>query len=251
MPLLHRITIELPPSCADFNQKLLSFLEQFGEREGNAVIFTESQPEFLPVIQIATCDTPVPRVVFQSDSSSTHVEITNTTGKEKASPHRYTPLNLEEVTQRLQGLELGNLDHAGFDLPWFDGTHPEILRLRAELPSQCAYHRWPEGEDWDFILPATPDEIGKKTPFDYTRTRRPKFEIVSIDKVSTPILQFDFSVKVTFETLRNLFPEGIAEPELKNVWVYLRSEMEIDICLVIGEDSDGDWSSFFQDSRLA
>jgi len=47
-----------------------------------------------------------------------------------------------------------------------------------------------------------------------------------------------------------LFPEGIADTALKNVWVYLKNPYGVDICLVIGEHEDGDWSDFFEGHRL-
>jgi hypothetical protein len=105
---------------------------------------------------------------------------------------------------------LVGIDHVGFNLPWFSsGVHPRILQLREELSSYCLYHRFPSGEPWDFIIPGNRDEIARQEAVDYTMVKRPKFEIVSFDKASTPLLQFDFQMNTSYEILQGLFPEAL------------------------------------------
>lgn len=52
-----------------------------------------------------------------------------------------------------------------------------------------------------------------------------------------------------FAQIKYIFPEGIADSELRNVWVYLENPYGIDICLVLGENS-ADWSDPFTGHRL-
>jgi len=80
--------------------------------------------------------------------------------------------------------------------------------------------------------------------------RRPKLEIVSFDKSSTPIIQFDCIVDTSYDKIVQLFPEGIAENDLRNVWVYLSNPYHLDICFVVNENRGGDWSEFFSGHRL-
>ena len=58
------------------------------------------------------------------------------------------------------------------------------------------------------------------------------------------------SVRTRFEELKILFPEGIIDQDLIIIWVYLTNPYGIDICVVIGEKRNGDWSDFFSGHRL-
>jgi hypothetical protein len=73
---------------------------------------------------------------------------------------------------------------------------------------------------------------------------------VSFEKSSKPIIQIDCITTIDYKKLKALFPEAIADDELKNVWVYLDNPYELDICLVLNEPGS-DWSSFFEGNRLA
>ncbi len=53
-----------------------------------------------------------------------------------------------------------------------------------------------------------------------------------------------------YEKLKQLFPEAIADDELRNIWVYLKNPYELDFCLVLNEPTDTDWSGFFEGHRL-
>jgi hypothetical protein len=85
------------------------------------------------------------------------------------------------------------------------------------------YHEFPTGEPWDFIIPGDTHEIDHHKAVDYTKIRRPKFEVVSFDKASTPLIQFDVGVNLNYETFAPLFPESINDPEFRNIWVYLEN----------------------------
>ena len=87
------------------------------------------------------------------------------------------------------------LDHVGFNLPWFGrAVHPAIADLRNRLKQVCLYHLFLTGEPWDFIIPGELAKIRKLDAIDYNQIRRPKFEIVSFDRASTPLVQIDLSV---------------------------------------------------------
>jgi len=65
--------------------------------------------------------------------------------------------------------------------------------------------------------------------------RRPKFEIVSFDKASTPLLQLDIQMNTSYEILLGLFPEALVYPLIRNLWIYLENPYGLDICLVVNE----------------
>jgi hypothetical protein len=85
---------------------------------------------------------------------------------------------------------------------------------------------------------------------DYTKVRRPKFELVSFNKASTPLIQLDVGVNASYERFAPLFPESLNEPEYRNIWIYLRNPYTVDVCLVINEFGAGDWSDYFKGCRL-
>jgi hypothetical protein len=252
---LESITIGFPGSHADFNRRLASLLAALGRNKPPRMEVTGSDPGFTPRLAVD----------FQSPRSGVHadfriaggaidtVEVENSTGVRKQSPHIYRPLGIEEVARRLAsaGISPAGVDHMGVNLPWFEpGLHPRILRLREKFSAACLYHRYPTGEPWDFILPGDRDEISGRKPVDYGRVRRPKFELVSFEKSSTPIVQIDLGINRKFEDFLPLFPEALADPEFRNIWVYLENPHAIDICLVMNEYSEGDWCGFFKGHRL-
>src|SRR6266511_2022352 len=247
MPL-QSVTLQLPNSDQAFGDKLLTLLAPFGRRGDSSLRFTPSNPNFLPQIAFKINNT-TPRAIFTLSNETIEIDIANKTGQQKQSPELYTPLPLQEVMSRLSYARLEQLDHVGFNLPWFDGLHPDIEKLRRTVAPHTAYYRFPTGEEWDFILPATKEEIASKV-VNLTQDRRPKLEIVSFDKSSTPLIQIDFSIDQPYSEITKLFPEGIADSELKNVWVYIQNPYGIDLCFVVGEYGDSDWSEFFEGHRL-
>ncbi len=247
MSYLTSVKFELPQFKG--SEELVGFLSNFGINSNGVINFSSSNIDFYPKLSLGISDVDIPEVHFISDEQIA-IKLTNSTGKTKTSPHKYKPISISEFLSRFKSVEIKELDHLGFDLPWFNGIHPDILELRKVLPNKCAYHKWPENEEWDFILPATEKEISSTVKLDYTEVRRPKLEIVSIEKVSTPIVQIDFAVQMQYEDLVELFPEAIHVSTLKNIWVYIKNEIGIDICFVVNEHDSGDWSDFFKDCRV-
>jgi len=249
MDVLQQVTFHLPNNDRHFGDALLSLLAAFGDRNGDRVDLRKSDPTFLPNICFVLDGVTRPTVEFDIPDHPIEIALENKTGQERKSREVYRHIDVEDFVGRMSHLETVRLDHVGFDLPWFDGVHPDILMLRRELGGRSAYYRFPTGEEWDFILPASPDEIRNNT-LDLGKDRHPKLEIVSFEKSSTPLIQLDFSVRETFEALVSSFPEGIVDRGAKNVWVYVANAYGIDVCFVIGEHQDGDWSGFFDGHRL-
>jgi hypothetical protein len=248
MSYLTTVNFGLPLVHETFGRQVLTLLAPFGDVDTDMVRFESSGSNFLPQISFHLSSAQTPTVKFDT-LETLEVELTNVTGEDRQSPEVYTPIEIDELFARLPTSTFRKLDHVGFNLPWFNGVHPQVSKLRESLALKCAYYRFPTGEEWDFILPATAQEIEGRV-IDLSIERRPKLEIVSFDKSSTPLIQIDFSVSLKFEEIRKLFSEGIADFSLKNVWVYLKNPYGIDICLVIGEEGDEDWCAFFEGHRL-
>ena len=247
--VLEQIIIVLPAGNSLFEEKIISFFARCSAVQDKKVHFSPSNTEFLPKVSLEFQKVSEPKVLFLN-GNTIEVPIKNTTGRVKKSPHKYKPLSIEEIVFRLEGIKIVEIDHVGFNLPWFDGTHPDIVRIRELYKRESMYYLFPTGEDWDFIIPGTVGEISGKSSIDYTIKRRPKFEIVSFNKCSKPLIQIDVLVHEKFEKLTSLFPEAIQDLELKNMWVYLKTPYNIDICLVLNDYRSGDWCEFFKESRL-
>lgn len=214
----------------------------------------KAAPDFLPTFRLDS-ELPEPGVAvhFRSAGGTRKIAVRNTTGEARKSPERYRTIGLAELKRRfaVNSIRIVKLDHIGFNLPWFaPPPHPEIAEVRAVYAKQCLYHAFSSGEPWDFILPGTAAEIAGSVGIDYGRIRKPKLELVSFDKCSVPIIQFDVCCTCPKERFRGIFPEGLYDEGLGNIWVYVDNPYGLDLCLVLGEDYDGDWSGFFRDSRI-
>ena len=251
---LENITIRLP-KASEFSGKLISLFGALGRSHDGIFEFTSSGPDYYPRLHLEFgSNSPDVWVDFtRSNKQKSSIRVENSTGVEKQSPHTYGFVSASEVASRLDsaGLKLVGLDHLGFNLPWFSSNlHPKISALRSAFSTACLYHYFPTGEAWDFILPGDCDEILARKEVDYTKIRRPKFELVSFEKASKPLIQIDLSTPAPYETLAHLFPESLKDPQTGNIWVYLENSYKIDVCLVINPFSERDWSNFFAGCRL-
>lgn len=251
---MKQVLYKLPSTDKVFVSLFLNYLSIVGQVNKEAITLEQSSKDFFPSTSILFTNIKIPHVAFVlSDNSSHSVEIVNSSGISKESPHQYTPIALTDFIKRISPFRLHYIDHTGFNLPYFDGIHPTILQLREKLKGVSLYHRFPKRlgmANWDFILPASESEIGRITKTDYSLSRRPKIEIVSFEKSSTPLIQFDLHVEGRYEDKVKIFPEAIQVPEINCLWVYIQNDFGIDVCFVLNETHNEDWSHQFADDRL-
>ncbi len=252
---LENITIQFPNIASGFISCLSTLLRPLSLENENGYTVIPSNEYYLPKISMNSSSEKAYTTV---DFMMTHYEtisvnIQNISDINKKSPSIYTPIELTDVIDRLHknGVEILDTDHIGFNLPWFNkGLHPAIRDLRNRLKAICLYHSFPTGEPWDFILPGDSAEIRKRKAIDYNQVRKPKFEIVSFDKASTPLIQIDSTLNTDYADFRHLFPEALDDQKMKNIWIYLINPCEVDVCLVLNEYKEDDWSFFFKGHRL-
>jgi hypothetical protein len=252
---LEEIRISLPRTAQGLISDLADFLAPVLRNENDSYFFPMTKSDYLPVLSFsAESDSEYTCAEFKLSSRETlSVGIKNITDTFKQSPYVYSHIELSDVYSRLskQNIVIEAIDHFGFNLPWFnEWLHPAITDIRNRLKTMCLYHTYPTGEPWDFIIPASPDEIRNSIQVDYKKTRKPKFEIVSFGNSSTPLVQIDIALNRKYSELKALFPEALDDPHMHNIWIYLKNPISIDICLVLNEYKKGDWSSFFEGHRL-
>lgn len=251
MNILENVTIILPESPDDFGHKLINLLSDIGVVQHQTIFFRPTSSEYFPKLAISFVKKTQPQVEFHfADMSTIYCQLINTSGQIKRSPERYTSVTIDNFIHRLAPFQLTFVDHIGFNLPWFDGVHPEILELRKKLCSTSLYYLFPSGAAWDFILPGTTDEIRHIGDPNLNLVRRPKFELVSFNKSSTPLIQIEIITSATFAQIKEAFPEGIAVSKAKNVWIYIENNYGIDVCLVLNQSTNKDWSSYFSGHRM-
>ena len=252
---LDRIIIHFPKISSGFITDLCNFLNPIFLRSADVYKAIPSNESYFPKIYIDPNSEKnyIMTDFVLSNSETISVNVQNITEMDKQNPSVYNHIELEDVIRRLSkhAVEILSADHIGFNLPWFNkGLHPDIIDLRNRLNANCLYYCFPTGEPWDFIIPGEVVEINKMKSIDYSQTRKPKFEIVSFENASTPLIQIDIAINLKYSKFRLLFPEALDNQNMKNVWLYLANSYNVDICMVLNEYAEGDWSHFFKGHRL-
>jgi len=252
---LAEIVVKFPRSDTALNRKILTQFDKVGSNENGKLRIKSSNDDFYPTISIDTnSENRKVLVEFQTSKGCKHeVLVKNTTGVEKKSLLKYSHLSIDAIIERFSenGIAINGLDHVGFNLPWFSsGIHPLVEDLRRKFSSKCLYHKFPTGEPWDFIIPGSLNEILMLDEVDYSKTRTPKFEIVSFDVSSTPLIQFDLQCNKKYEVFSMIFPESLRDNQFKNIWIYIENTYGVDICFVLNETGNKDWSPYFKGNRI-
>lgn len=253
--ILEEIVVRFPNSNANLNRKISAQLDKVGVNENGKLRLNRSERCFYPIISIDTSSENRKMLAqFLTSKGCMHeVVIENITGIRRKSSLRYSHLSIDDIIDRFNknDIMIDGLDHVGFNLPWFSsGIHPIIENLRRNFSLKCLYHKYPTGEPWDFIIPGSINEILVLDKVDYSKTRKPKFEMVSFDASSVPLIQFDVQCNKKYEVFSRIFPEAIQDNQFKNIWIYVENPHDVDVCFVLNETSNRDWSSFFKGSRI-
>jgi len=129
-------------------------------------------------------------------------------------------LPITAVYERLKGHVL-RLDHTGVNLPTQRLDQEEWETLLATLAGVSNLYRYPTGEDWPFIVPATADEFADNIT-DPAPVRKPKFELVYDPYLCNPLIQIDIETDLPRDEIEARFPApyGVGLPGLDD---YFRS----------------------------
>lgn len=249
MDRLTEITFRLPatPESRDFLAELRSLLGEVEYAEagagGDRLTLTPPRPvDARPVTTFELADVPSPEVAFDTG-------LTLGIWSDGAADGQSPTVELADLTQRLRG-HVQRVDHTGVNLPG-GATSPEQWReLLIALGSVSTMYRYPEGEEWPFILPSTPDELDGDIR-DFVVGREPRFELVYAESQPRTEWQFALWTDLTRAELESLFPEpeGFTFPELQEIFrvVEVRHPwpglgIRFDLCYRI-EDSPSDWET--------
>ncbi|WP_144126046.1 hypothetical protein [Catellatospora sichuanensis] len=197
----------------------------------------------LPVTTFALADVPEPEVALDTGHV---IGVSRGPGTEAVTlPGR---VELAELTRRLAG-HVRRVDHTGVNLPV--GTPAEQWDdLVGAVAAASAMYRYPTGEQWPFVLPATSEECTGDIG-DFVVGREPRFELVQEQRLTQTTWQIALWTDLTRAELELMFPEpeGLTFPGLADVFrvVPIRHPwpglgIRFDLCYR-GEDGPSDWET--------
>ncbi|MEU8081955.1 hypothetical protein AB0B31_41650 [Catellatospora citrea] len=197
----------------------------------------------LPVTTFALADVAAPEVALDTGhvlgvSRGPQTEAVTLPGR----------VELAELTRRLAG-HVRRVDHTGVNLP-VGTSDEEWADLVGAVAAGSAMYRYPTGEQWPFVLPATVEELDGDIG-DFVVGREPRFELVQEQRLTQTSWQFALWTDLTRAELELLFPEpeGLTFPGLADVFrvVPVRHPwpglgIRFDLCYR-GEGGPSDWET--------
>lgn len=158
-------------------------------------------------------------------------------------------LPIAELCDRLHG-HITRVDHTGINLPSNLVSREAWEQLVSNIADNSNLYRYPTGEDWPFILPATEAEHANGIK-EFPVGREPKFELVYDTFSPVPTIQIDIETDLLRTEIEQLFPDpyGVSFPDLADYFrtVYIDHEwpgLAIRFDLRFKNDNPrGDWET--------
>lgn len=161
---------------------------------------------------------PLPRIM-KRDEHGEYAEV-------DAGEQTLYRLPIAELYNRLKG-HVVRIDHTGINLPSALAAKGEWEQFVHKIASNSNLYRYPTGEDWPFILPATEAEYTNDIDV-FPAGREPKFELVYDTYSPVPTIQIDIETDLLRAEIEQLFPEpyGVSFPDLADYFrtVYIDHE---------------------------
>lgn len=182
------------------------------------------------------------QVLSKQDSIGTYYEL-------QSPRHTIYRLAIEELASRLRS-HIIRIDHTGLNLPSALVSTKIWKQVIHNVAKDTNLYKYPTGEDWPFILPATRTEHEAEIT-DFVVGREPKFELVYDTHSPVPTIQIDIETDLTRPQVEQLFPNpyGVSFPELADYFrtVYVHHDWHgLDIRFDIrfkNDEPNGDWET--------
>ena len=277
--IIYKLPTSSPNDQAFFEslKKLLLELSNAEVQEDGRIVIAALQPaNALPHTIFAPLDVPFPQIHFDEAS-----ELSLNLGNLRINPesndyktegsgfsqiltkqdslgayyelhtaaHTIYRLDIKELVARLKG-HIVRIDHTGLNLPSALVSREMWHSFTGNIAKQTNLYKYPTGEDWPFILPATQEEYETDIK-QFPVGREPKFELVYDIYSPVPTIQIDIETDLTRPQVEALFPEpyGVSFPELADYFrtVYVHHDWRgLDIRFDIrfkNDKPDGDWET--------
>ena len=232
---LRRITYRFPehvPGAGAFFAAFTALLTPLaGARsEGAALLLAPECPAgALPDTRLTLAPLAVPEIVFETDKEIDLALGTLRLRSDAALAGAGLPatmtddlepvrLPLATIAERLSG-QITHVDHTGVNLPTALVDGDQWDKLLGALANVSALYRYPGGEPWPFIIPASEEEY-RADIRSFPAGRLPKFELVHDARATRPVLQFALGTNLTREELEERLPDpyGVAFPDLGHIF---------------------------------
>ncbi|MET0419689.1 MAG: GrpB family protein [Actinoplanes sp.] len=239
---LGEITFRVPGGGADFLDGLRTI---FGDvayasaEPGGGVVLTPPRPAGArPVTAFRPAEVAAPEVALD-----TGVTIGLRGGGRQP---RAEDLDMADLAQRLAG-HVDRVDHTGVNLPIAPDEWQQLVR---SVAATATMYRYPDGEEWPFVLPSAAEELAGDIR-DFVVGREPRFELVQELWNTHTTWQIALWTSLTRPELERLFPApyGTTLPGLEDFFrtVYVRSPwpdlaIRFDLCYRV-EDGPTDWET--------
>jgi hypothetical protein len=116
----------------------------------------------------------------------------------------FSLLSMDELFKRLK-THIVRIDHTGINIPTKVISKEQWDDFIKKVAPLSNLYRYPTGEPWLFILPATAKEQ-REDITDFRLGREPKFEIVYDDYSPIPTIQIDIESDLSREEVEKLLP---------------------------------------------
>src|SRR3989338_3923575 len=244
--MLHKVSYLFPNTNAqekEFYKNLLLLFEKLPNtvKSSDQITISPSYPKSsLPVTIVKSDFIPFPQVVFETDKTIS-LKMKNfylTSRKDTSMELKHFKLNEEKVLKKDRLVQLSinelnrriakhivNIDHTGVNIPSSMIKKQEWNVLLQTFSQICNIYKYPTGEDWPFVLPASEEEF-KNDITEFHMARKPKFELVYDQYLSIPTIQFDVETDLVRKEVEELLPKpyGISFPNLadffRTVYIY-------------------------------
>jgi hypothetical protein len=220
-----------PPGAVEFFEHLAALLG----RDPHSMVYEDlillspadpsgAQPETsfelaeisIPKLVLDT-DLPVDTRVANFYIHSSEVAVETPQVEVEAPFSELSLLSLSALAERFDG-DI-RLDHSGLNVPQELYAEDDWQTLLRNFSMVADVYQYPTGQDWYFLVPATPDEAGGGITR-FTSGRAPKFELVYDEYSRVPVVQFQIDTGLSRAEVEARLPEpyGISFPDLDDVF---------------------------------
>lgn len=223
--MISRIRLAFPPGSPrvwEFHQALLNLLQlaRGARRSGLRLSFRSFYPSgALPELELDLVEGPVVQVILSGaapfSASVGALLLTNEPSPTAANWQALRPppfsdkmpaaqMAISRFASSFDGHVLG-LDHAGVDLPPELLPRPDWLAMLSAVGQSSALYAYPDGHDWPFIIPASPDEQSGELQY-FEAERAPKFELAYDGLRPWPGLHFHLQTNLSQADVEERLP---------------------------------------------
>lgn len=172
-----------------------------------------------PHLNLLGSSNPLPSISFDE---AIVVDLSKDNGAKELSISSRLPIG--EILRRFQGHIVG-VDHLGINVYPSASLGDKIQELLNILSASANLYKYPGGEPWYFVVPATEAEWNSEIT-NFEDLRIPKFELVVEAKSIVPVIQIDVRTDLSRVETETLLPKpyGIRLPDLDQYFLSVFAE---------------------------